>query len=91
MGGASNAIDYMKSELVASNARRVRSVETGEMTVVGVNRWTDSEASPLSAGESAIETVDPRLEADVVARIKAWREARDPAAVNAALAALSLA
>ncbi len=91
MGGASNAIDYMKAELVSSNARRVRSVETGEMTVVGVNRWTDSEASPLSAGEGSIETVDPRLEADVVARIKAWREARDPSAVTAALADLQAA
>ena len=91
MGGAANAIDYMKAQLVASNAKRVRAVETGDMTVVGVNRWTDSEASPLSAGESSIETVDPRLEADVVARIKAWREARDPAAVAAALDALKAA
>lgn len=91
MGGAASAIDYMKSELVASNAKRVRAVETGEMTVVGVNRWTETEASPLSAGESAIETVDPRLEADVVARIMAWREARDAAAVEAALAALKAA
>jgi (2R)-ethylmalonyl-CoA mutase len=91
LGGASSAIDYMKSELVASNARRVRSVETGDMTVVGVNRWTDSEVSPLSAGESSIETVDPRLEADVVARLKAWRKARDPAAVEAALADLQAA
>ncbi len=91
MGGAASAIDYMKTELVASNARRVRSVETGDMTVVGVNRWTDNEASPLSAGEGSIETVDPRLEADVVARIKAWREARDPGAVEAALADLKAA
>ena len=91
MGGAASAIDYMKSELVASNAKRVRAVETGDMTVVGVNRWTETEASPLSAGESAIETVDPRLEADVVARIMAWREARDAAAVEAALAALKAA
>lgn len=91
MGGASSAIDYMKAQLVASNAKRVRSVETGDMTVVGVNRWTDTEASPLSAGEGAIETVDPRLEADVVARIKAWREPRDPAAVDAALADLQAA
>ena len=91
MGGAANAIDYMKTELVASNARRVRSVETGDMTVVGVNRWTDSETSPLSAGESSIETVDPRLEADVAARIKAWRDARDPGAVEAALADLKAA
>jgi (2R)-ethylmalonyl-CoA mutase len=91
MGGAQNAIDYMKSELVASNAKRVRAVETGEMTVVGVNRWTETEASPLSAGEGAIETVDPRLEAEVVSRIKAWREARDSAAVEAALADLKAA
>jgi (2R)-ethylmalonyl-CoA mutase len=91
LGGAASAIDYMKTELVASNARRVRAVETGDMSVVGVNRWTDSESSPLSAGESSIETVDPRLEADVVARIKAWREARDPGAVEAALADLKAA
>ncbi|PTS89835.1 MULTISPECIES: protein meaA [unclassified Caulobacter] len=91
MGGAQNAIDYMKTELVASNARRVRSVETGDMTVVGVNRWTDTEVSPLSAGESSIETVDPRLEAGVVERIKAWRAARDDGAVQAALADLKAA
>ncbi|WP_184716449.1 protein meaA [Caulobacter sp.] len=91
MGGAASAIDYMKAQLVASNAKRVRSVETGEMTVVGVNRWTDTEVSPLSAGEGAIETVDPKLEADVVARLKAWREARDPAVVDAALVDLQAA
>ncbi|KQV55768.1 MULTISPECIES: protein meaA [unclassified Caulobacter] len=91
MGGATSAIDYMKTELVASNARRVRSVETGDMAVVGVNRWTDSEASPLSAGGGSIETVDPLLEADVVVRIKAWRQARDTAAVEAALSDLKAA
>ncbi|WP_421736562.1 methylmalonyl-CoA mutase family protein [Caulobacter sp.] len=91
MGGAQNAIDYMKTQLVASNAKRVRSVETGDMTVVGVNRWTDTEVSPLSAGESSIETVDPRLEAGVVERIKAWRAARDDGAVQAALADLKAA
>lgn len=88
LGGSAAAIGYMKTALVASNAERVRAVETGEQVVVGVNRWTDSEASPLSAGESAIETVDPKLEADVVAVLKAWRAARDNAAVDAALAEL---
>ncbi|WP_454758646.1 methylmalonyl-CoA mutase family protein [Caulobacter segnis] len=91
MGGASSAIDWMKGQLVTSNAQRVRAVETGDLTVVGVNRWTDTEVSPLSAGEGAIETVDPRLEADVVARLKAWREARDDGAVQAALADLKAA
>jgi (2R)-ethylmalonyl-CoA mutase len=88
MGGAASAIDYMKTQLVGSNAKRVRSVETGDMTVVGVNRWTDTEVSPLSAGEGSIETVDPRLEAGVVERIKAWRAARDDGVVRAALADL---
>ncbi len=91
MGGAASAIDYMKAQLVGSNARRVRAVETGELTVVGVNRWTDSEPSPLSAGEGSIETVDPKLEAEVVARIQAWRADRDAAAVEAALAELKAA
>ncbi|PVM90978.1 protein meaA [Caulobacter endophyticus] len=91
MGGAASAIDYMKAQLVGSNARRVRAVETGELTVVGVNRWTDSEPSPLSAGEGSIETIDPKLEAEVVARIQAWRADRDAAAVEAALADLKAA
>ncbi|MGR4864801.1 methylmalonyl-CoA mutase family protein [Caulobacter sp. LARHSG274] len=91
MGGAASAIDYMKGELVGANARRVRSVETGDLTVVGVNRWTDSEDSPLAAGGKAIETVDPLLEAGVVERLKAWRAARDPVAAEAALAALKAA
>ncbi|HWU15289.1 MAG TPA: methylmalonyl-CoA mutase family protein, partial [Caulobacter sp.] len=72
MGGAAGAIDYMKAQLVAANARRVRAVETGDLTVVGVNRWTDSEASPLiatgGAVGKAIETVDPLLEAGVLER-----------------------
>ncbi len=91
MGGAQNAIDYMKAELVSSNAKRVRAVETGDLTVVGVNRWTDSEPSPLSAGEGNIETIDPKLEAEVVSRIQAWRADRDATAVEAALADLKAA
>ncbi|MDP1631290.1 MAG: protein meaA [Caulobacter sp.] len=91
LGGAASAIDYMKGQLVGANAARVRAVETGDMTVVGVNRWTDTAPSPLSAGESSIESVDPKLEAGVVERLKAWRAARDPAAVAAALADLKAA
>lgn len=88
MGGASAAIGYMKEELVKSNAERFRGIETGDMTVVGVNRWTDTEESPLSAGEGAIETVDPRLEAEVVGKLKAWRAERDQAAADEALRTL---
>jgi (2R)-ethylmalonyl-CoA mutase len=91
MGGAAAAIGYMKEQLVGSNADRFRKIETGEMTVVGVNRWTDTADSPLSAGEGSIETVDPRLEAEVVGKLKAWRAARDQGAADTALADLKAA
>ena len=88
MGGAVGAIDYMKSRLVESNSARISAIETGETTVVGVNRWQNAAPSPLTAGESAILTVDAAAEADQIARLDAWRTARDNATVAAALAGL---
>jgi (2R)-ethylmalonyl-CoA mutase len=86
MGGAVAAIDYMKRRLVESNAARLRQIESGEQVVVGVNRWTETEISPLSAGEGAILVVDPAVEAEQVERLKAWRAGRDGKAAKAALA-----
>ncbi|WP_413870952.1 methylmalonyl-CoA mutase family protein, partial [Albidovulum sp.] len=83
MGGAIAAIDHMKARLVESNAERLARIEAGETVVVGVNRWTEAEPSPLVAGEGAILTVDPAVEAGQVARLRAWREARDGAAAAA--------
>ncbi|WP_413872278.1 protein meaA [Albidovulum sp.] len=91
MGGAIAAIDYMKARLVESNSERLNRIETSETTVVGVNRWTEAEPSPLTAGEGTILTVDPAVESDQVARLRAWRETRDGAAAAAALAALRAA
>ena len=91
LGGAVAAIDYMKRRLVESNAARVRGIETGEQVVVGVNRFTETEPSPLSAGEGNIQTVDAGVEAEQIAKLQAWREARDATAVAAALAALEAA
>ncbi|MHA7875926.1 methylmalonyl-CoA mutase family protein [Roseivivax sp.] len=91
MGGAIEAIDYMKSRLVESNADRVARVEAGETVVVGVNRWTESEPSPLLGEDGGIMTVDPAVEADQIARLTAWREARDADAVARALADLRAA
>jgi (2R)-ethylmalonyl-CoA mutase len=85
MGGAVAAIDYMKRRLVEANSSRVRQIETGDQIVVGVNRWTETEPSPLTAGEGAIMVVDPAMEAEQVGRLKAWREARDAKAVTKAL------
>ncbi len=85
MGGAVNAIEYMKSRLVESNSTRIVGIETGETTVVGVNRYTGGEASPLTAGDDAIMVADADAEADQIARLVAWREARDQTAVTKAL------
>jgi len=91
MGGAVASIDYMKRRLVESNTARLSGIETGEHVVVGVNKYIETEASPLSAGEGSIMVVDPAEEAGQIERLKAWRSARDAKAVTAALAALESA
>ncbi|SNY90826.1 (R)-ethylmalonyl-CoA mutase [Cohaesibacter sp. ES.047] len=88
MGGAIPAIEssYMKQKLVEANAKRFEGIEGGEQILVGVNKYVESEPSPLATGEdNGILTVDPQVEEQAVVRIKAWREARDDAAVKAAL------
>ena len=94
MGGAIQAVEsgYLKQALVESNTARVRGIETGAITVVGVNKFTESAPSPLVASEGgAIMTVDPAAEAEQIERLKAWRAGRDQKAVDAALAGLEAA
>jgi (2R)-ethylmalonyl-CoA mutase len=87
LGGAITAVEqgYMKQQLVESNMRRVEAIERGEQIVVGVNKFTESEASPLAASANAIQTVSEDAERDQIARLNAWREQRDDKAVAAAL------
>ena len=87
-GGAAAALETLKSALVESNRRRTEAVERGEIKVVGVNCFTEAEPSPLEAGEKNIQTVDLSVEAEQIARLKAWRAARDNATAAAALTAL---
>jgi len=91
MGGAIAAIDYMKARLVESNADRVSGIERGDTVVVGVNKFTASEPSPLVDEEGGIMVVDPAVEADQIGRLEAWRAERDAEAVAAALEALRAA
>ncbi len=91
MGGAIAAIDYMKGRLVESNADRVNAIERGETVVVGVNKYTASEPSPLMGEDGGIMVVDPAVEQDQITRLDAWRAERDPEAVAAALADLRAA
>ncbi|MEM6565021.1 MAG: protein meaA [Pseudomonadota bacterium] len=91
MGGAIEAIDYMKARLVDSNAARLGRIEAGETVVVGVNKWQQGEVSPLMTGDGGIMVVDPAVEADQIARLEAWRAGRDNRAVKEALAGLRTA
>ena len=85
MGGAVDAVEYMKAQLVESQRQRVAGIESGDHMVVGVNAYKETEESPLSAGEKSIQKVDPLLEAETVAKLKAWRSARESKAVDSAL------
>jgi ethylmalonyl-CoA mutase len=84
-GGAIDSVDLMKSELVRSNAERLRRIESGEQQVVGVNAFTAAAPSPLVDEEGGILRVDDAAEAEQTARLGAWRSARDEARVSAAL------
>ncbi|MBC8049687.1 MAG: protein meaA [Chitinophagales bacterium] len=94
IGGAVAAVEssYMKQRLVESNTARLRQIETGEMTVVGVNRFIETESSPLSGGDDGgIMTVSHDVEREQIEALQAWRTARDNAAVERALADLRAA
>ena len=62
----------MKSRLVDSNADRLNKIETNETVVVGVNKFTTSEDSPLTTGDKGIMIVDPAVEAEQIGRLNAW-------------------
>jgi len=93
MGGAGSqeALEYMKERLVRSNAARVEAIETVGEIRVGVNAYTDTEKSPLTAGEGNFVVVDEKAEREQIGRLEAWRRARDAKAVAAALGELERA
>jgi len=86
LGGAVEAVDYMKASLVESQRERWQRIEAGEQTVVGMNRFTSSEPSPLTAdADGGILVVDPRVESEQRAAVERWRAERDQDAVDQAL------
>jgi (2R)-ethylmalonyl-CoA mutase len=90
LGGAVDAVDYMKASLVESHRERWRRIEAGELTVVGMNRFTSTEPSPLTAGaDGGILVVDPEIEAHQRAALERWRGERDEPAVAGALEELA--
>ncbi len=90
MGGAIEAVEYMKQELVSSHAARRARIESGEEKIVGVNCFETTEPSPLTADlDAAIMTADPDAERAAIASVDAWKAERDEAAVAEALTALA--
>jgi len=87
MGGAVAAVEsgYMKQQLVESNTARLEAIERGEQIVVGVNKYLESEPSPLTGGVDSIMTVSEDAERDQLEQLKAWRASRDNAAVAVTL------
>jgi (2R)-ethylmalonyl-CoA mutase len=86
-GGSFEMIDAMKGRIVQSHAERVRRIESGDLNVVGVNVFTETEPSPLaaSAANGGIVTIDPAVEREHVEAITRWRAERDDVAVKSAL------
>jgi (2R)-ethylmalonyl-CoA mutase len=93
MGGAVAAVEsgYMKQQLVESNTARLEAIERGEQVVIGVNKYLETEASPLTGGIDSIMTVSEDAERDQLERLNAWRGSRDKRAVADALAELKRA
>jgi ethylmalonyl-CoA mutase len=90
LGGAVEAVDYMKAALVESHRRRWQRIESGEQVAVGLNRFTATEPSPLTAGaDGGILVVDPEIEAERKRALEQWRATREQAAVDAALEQLA--
>ena len=87
MGGAVAAVDtgYLKQQLVESNTARLEAIERGEQVVVGVNKYLESETSPLAGTAESILTVSDEAERSQIDRLKTWRASRDNAAVAEAL------
>ncbi|HWK32517.1 MAG TPA: protein meaA, partial [Hyphomicrobium sp.] len=91
MGGAVAAVEsgYMKQALVGSHAERRARIESGELKVVGVNSYIETEPSPLTEDlDAAIMVADPEAEANAIADVQQWRAQRDQGAVDEALARL---
>jgi methylmalonyl-CoA mutase N-terminal domain/subunit len=85
LGGAARAIEagFLHEEIARSAYAHQLRVESGELTIVGVNRFADDSREP------AISRPDyTRLEAEQIDRLRRAREQRNAAAVRQALESL---
>jgi len=93
-GGAFANIEQLKGELVQSHADRMRRIESGDISIVGVNTFTETAPSPLLEqlkGEASFLVVDPAAEREQIEATRSWRASRDASVVAAALDDLRVA
>lgn len=83
-GGAFENVDDLKGRLVSSMAERTRRIESGNQIVVGVNKFTETTASPLSGADNFLK-IDPMIEAQLVDDLRSWRIERNQVEVDTAL------
>jgi methylmalonyl-CoA mutase N-terminal domain/subunit len=85
LGGVVPAIreNFFQREIAEASFRFQREVEAGERVIVGVNRYQEPDERPIE-----ILRIDEALERKQIERVTALRARRDPAAVEATLAAL---
>jgi len=89
LGGAVQAIDYMKSCLVASHSERIRRIESGEIKVVGVNCFEETESSPMVGGsDDGFLKIDPRVDEREKKALAKFKQGRDDKSVQNAIAEL---
>jgi methylmalonyl-CoA mutase N-terminal domain/subunit len=85
LGGAVAAIEkgFLQREIEDSAYAAQREIEEGKRLVVGVNAFREAESAA-----TPILSVDPKLEEEQVARLRAFRASRDAAAAKRALETL---
>ncbi len=91
MGGAVDAVRYMKESLVGAHIDRIKGIESGDLKVVGVNAYIQTEESPLGAGNDAIQTIDPMVERQQIEALKKWRAQRNEKEITSTLFRLKAA
>jgi methylmalonyl-CoA mutase N-terminal domain/subunit len=88
MGGAVTAIEsgFQMDEIEQAAYEYTKSIDDDERVIVGVNKFTmDDEPEPK------VFPIDPELEGNQIARLKAYKANRDSAAVESALATVKAA
>lgn len=91
MGGVLSAIEFMKTELVKANTERLRSIENGNKIIVGVNKFKETDASPLTNSTNNFLFINPETQKKQINLLQSWKKNRNEKEVKTALKTLEKA